>query len=86
MLNIYVLKRFANKAGYSFQYGYRHWLPRGWGNVLENGKLVKGYQILDHSTGYLVRPSYTDMYDHALSYEEAVALLRDLCAEKGINF
>ena len=85
MLTITVLKQKANEAGYSFQHGKQHWLPYGWGYRTEGGKAVEGYQILNRSTGCLVWPSYTDMYDHALSLNEAVGLLRELCAEKGIT-
>lgn len=85
-MTISVLKKKANEAGYSFQHGRQRWLSRGWGYRLVNGETVEGYQIFDYSTGLFVGPSYTDMYDHALSLGEAVELLRELCVAKGIAF
>ena len=46
----------------------------------------KGYQILDYRSNCLVYPSNNDIHDHAMGLDEAVALLKDLCAERGVTF
>lgn len=74
-------KKKANEAGYSLQRGYQRYLRQGWGYVKDSdGNHCIGYQVMDNRTGFLVYPSYTDLFDHALSEEEATALLRELIA------
>lgn len=87
MYSMSTLRRKARQAGYSFEKGYQRWLPRGWGLVYDcNGDKTVGYQIRDIYINYLVWPSCTEMYDHALDLDEAVELLEKLCAEKGVKF
>ena len=77
----------ANEAGYSFQEGYQRYNRKGWGYVpATDGDRVVGYQIFDYQSGFLVYPSYNDIHDHALELEEAVTLLKELCAARGVTF
>ena len=48
----------------------------------------EGYQrYIRKGWGYvLVYPSYNDIHDHALELEEAVTLLKELCAARGVTF
>lgn len=74
-------KKKASEAGYSLQRGYQRYLHKGWGYVKDpDGNRYIGYQVMDYRTGLLVYPSYTDLFDHALSEKEAIALLRKLIA------
>lgn len=87
LYSLSTLKRKANAAGYSFQKGYQRYIHNGWGYRTDtDGERIIGYQIYDHRTGVLVHPSNNDLHDHALDLEEAVKLLQELCAERGINF
>ena len=79
------LKKKANEAGYSFQKGYQRYNHAGWGYVRsQNGERIVGYQILDNQTNFLVGPSYNDIHDHAMGADEAVSLLKELCATRGV--
>lgn len=81
------LRRKAHEAGYSFQKGYQRYVHDGWGYVRTlDGERIVGYQIFDHQSGFLVHPSYNDVHDHAMGLEEAVMLLKELCAERSIAF
>ena len=81
------LKKKANDAGYSFQEGYQRYNRKGWGYVpATDGDRAVGYQIFDYQSGFLVYPSYNDIHDHALELDEAVTLLKELCAARGVTF
>lgn len=81
------LRRKANEAGYSFQKGYQRYNHDGWGYVRTwDGERIVGYQILDYRTNFLVHPSNNDIHDHAMEIDEAVTLLKELCAEHGVAF
>lgn len=87
LYSLSTLKRKANEAGYSFQKGYQRYIHDGWGYRSDgNGVRIIGYQIFDYRTCVLVHPSNNDLHDHALDLEEAVKLLQELCAERGVNF
>ena len=75
------LRRKANKAGYSFQKGYQRYNHEGWGYV----HTVDGERA-DYQSGILVNPSYNDIHDHAMELCEAVTLLKELCAARGVAF
>lgn len=81
------LRRKANEAGYSFQKGYQRYNHEGWGYVRRlDGERTVGYQIFDYHTNSLVHPSYNDIHDHAMEFDEATLLLKELCAERGVAF
>lgn len=81
------LRKKANEAGYSFQKGYQRYNHDGWGYVHTlDGERIVGYQILDYHTNLLVYPSNNEIHDHAMELDEAVALLKELCAERGVAF
>lgn len=81
------LRRKANKAGYSFQKGYQRYNHEDWGYVhTADGERTVGYQIFDYQSGMLVNPSYNDIHDHAMELCEAVTLLKELCAARGVVF
>lgn len=81
------LRRKANEAGYSFQKGYQRYNHDGRGYVRTwDGERIIGYQILDYRTNFLVHPSNNDIHDHAMELDEAVTLLKELCAERGVAF
>ena len=48
--------------------------------------MVNEYQVLDYRSNCLVYPSNNDIHDHAMGLDKAVALLKDLCAERGVTF
>ncbi len=81
------LKRKANDAGYSFQKGYQRYNHDGYGYVRRwDGERIVWYQIFDYHTNLLVGPSHNDIHDHAMGFGEAVALLKELCTERGVAF
>ena len=81
------LKRKANLANYSFQKGYQRYNHKGWGYVhMMNGERIVGYQIFDDDTDCLVYPSYNDLHNYAMKFADATALLRKLCANRGVFF
>lgn len=81
------LKKKANKAGYSFQKGYQRYLNPSWGYVRTNtGERIVGYQIFDYRLNLFVWPSYDTINDHAMDYDTAVSLLKELCDDRGISF
>lgn len=81
MLAFSTWKKKAREAGYSLQRGYQRYLHKGWGYVKDpDGNRRIGYQVMDTKTGLLLSLSYTDLFDHALSEKEAIALLRELIA------
>ena len=87
MLSIYTIRRKANEAGYSLRKGFQKWHNPEWGYVEDIvGDRVVGYEIFDYQTNYFTDDSYTELYDHALTFEEAIDSLRILCAERGVIF
>ena len=81
------LKKKANKAGYSFQQGYQRYHHPGNGYVrTETGERIVGYQIFDYRLNALVWPSYDTISDHAMDYDTAASLLKELCDDRGISF
>lgn len=80
------LKKKANKAGYSFQKGYQRYLH--WHGYVrtETGERIVGYQIFDYRLNALVWPSYDTISDHAMDYDTAASLLKELCDDRGISF
>lgn len=81
------LRRKAHEAGYSFQKGYQRYNHDGWRYVRRgDGECTVGYQIFDYHTNLLVGSSYNDIHDHAMGFEEAVSLLKELCTERGVAF
>ena len=81
------LKKKANEAGYSLQKGYQRYMYNGWGyRRTTSGERIVGYQIFDYRSGLMVHPSYNDIHDHALELKEAVTLLKELCAARGVTF
>lgn len=81
------LKKKANKAGYSFQKGYQRYHHPGYGYVrTETGERIVGYQIFDYRLNMLVWPSYGELKDHALDYDTAASLLKELCEDRGVSF
>ena len=81
------LRKKANEAGYSFQKGYQRYNHDGWGYVHTlDGERIVGYQVLDYRSNCLVYPSNNDIHDHAMGLDKSVALLKDLCAERGVTF
>ena len=75
------LRKKANEAGYSFQKGYQRY-----NHDTLDGERIVGYQVLDYRSNCLVYPSNNDIHDHAMGLDKAVALLKDLCAERGVTF
>lgn len=87
MYSLSALKKKAGEAGYSLRKGYQRYNHKGFGYVLAaDGERIVGYQIFDNQSGFLVYPSYNDIHDHALEFEEAVTLLKALCAERDVAF
>ena len=81
------LRRKAHEAGYSFQKGYLRYNHDGYGYVRSwDGERTIGYQIFDYRTNLLVGPSHNDIHDHAMGFEEAMSLLKELCTERGVAF
>ena len=81
------LRRKAHEAGYSFQKGYQRYWYNDWGYVrTRNGERIIGYQILDYRSGSLSHASIQDGHNYAMELNEATALLKELCAERGVAF
>ena len=81
------LKKKANNAGYSFQKGYQRYLNPSWGYFRTvKGERIVGYQIFDYRLNGLVWPSYDTISDHAMDYDTAVSLLKELCDARGVSF
>ena len=79
MYSLSTLTKKASKAGYSVQRGYQRYLHKGWGYVTDSDGVRRvGYQVRDERTGFLVYPSYNDLWDHALSETEAISMLQGL--------
>lgn len=74
----------------------KSWTQSAWGNLFKqavltyvhtlDGERIVGYQVLDYRSNCLVYPSNNDIHDHAMGLDKAVALLKDLCAERGVTF
>ena len=82
------MQRKANEAGYSLQRGRQHYLHEGWGLVRDNmGNTTIGYQIYDYRLNAIIRGiSSGGLWDHDLTYEEAVEAIKELCEAEGVEF
>ena len=82
------IQKKANEAGLSLRKGYQKYLDKIFGNYVtdENGEKIVGYEVYDYQTNYCIRPSYNDLYDHALTLKEAVNLVKEICLERGVTF
>lgn len=82
------MQRKANEAGYSLQRGRQHYLHEGWGLVRDNdGNPIIGYQIYDYGLNAIIRGiSSANLWDHDLTYEEAVEAIKELCEAEGVKF
>ena len=80
------MQKKANEAGYSLQRGRQHYLRKGWGLVRDDeGNPIIGYQIVDYRLYAAIR-GITELHDHALTYEEAVEDIKELCEAEGVTF
>ena len=82
------MQRKANEAGYSLQRGRQHYLRKGWGLVRDNeGNPITGYQIVDCKLNAIISGiSSGNLWDHDLTYEEAVEEIKALCETEGVKF
>lgn len=77
--SISTLRRKAEKAGYTFSKGYRHYMNPEWGFLHDcNGDRIAGYMLFDNSRGHYVWPCYNDLWDYALSLEEIISLMGEM--------
>lgn len=88
MYSYRTIQRKANEPGCTLRKGYQRYLDPAFGVYVtdENGDKISGYEIMDWRLGFTVQGSYNGLYDHALSFDEAVAVVKDCCEYYNVKF